>query len=52
MEPNGDGESNGGMEDFGIVDDYVDVGDGEYVEDMTGEPEAIPEASAAIGGGF
>lgn len=52
MEPNGDGESNGGMEDFGGMDDYVDVGDGEYVEDMTGEPIEIPEASAAIGGGF
>lgn len=51
MEPNGDGESNGGMENTGVVDDYVDVGDGKYVEDMTGEPIEIPEASAAIGGG-
>ena len=57
MEPNGDGESNvdgapnGGMEDMGAADDFIDIGDGEYVEDVTGEPDAIPEASATIGGG-
>ena len=57
MEPNGDGESNvdgalnGGMEDMGAADDFIDIGDGEYVEDVTGEPVAIPEVSAAIGGG-
>ncbi len=58
MEPNGDGESNvdgalnGGMEDAGAAEDYVDIGDGEYAEDMTLEPEVLPEATAAIGGGF
>ena len=40
-----------GMEDMGAADDFIDIGDGEYVEDVTGEPDAIPEASATIGGG-
>ena len=49
---NGNVEDFGGMEDFGGAEDYIDVGDGEYTDDMTGEANPIPEATAAIGGGF